>query len=1030
MNIALKNVFKNLQLIEGQSVFLFKKEDKNTCAYISKETFKKLEIITPDAVYSFNKQPYILFFDLTNTENQIRISEIHKQVWSFDQAPLMIFVKNNVTEYYNAQEFDKKTKALSQILDNNIINKINFWDLQSGETLNYLYNKNKKFNENKRVNQQLFLNIKQTISLLNKELDLDEKIAKTLVLRLIFIRYLIDRNIKIDNLYIEGENVLERKKALSILIANPEKLQAFFDYLNGRFNGVLFKSKETNTNELLNTHQANFLSKLLNPDGVSQREIINLFTGTKFETEFQFEVFDFGIIPVELISGIYETLLDPEIKEATSAIYTPPFLVDYMLTETVDKYFEVHTNTSECKIFDPAMGSGIFLVQGFRRMVERELILNPSPSTDNTIFGDRIKQIAQNNLFGIDINEEAIDVACFSIYVALLDYQQPGDIDVYHFPTLRDTNFFKVHFFDLEKETLLDRIKEEKVDFILGNPPWKSNNSPEHLNWLKQTKFDKIVSDKQIAQSYLIRVNDFSQKNTVIALIVTSKVYYNNKAQKFKKYFLKNNALSEIFDLSSVRHIVFENADNPGTILFFKTKPSRVNNNSEVLIKYTSLKQNKFFNEFTKSLVVEKFDRKEILQKHFYDNKWLFKVALYGNTLDYVLLKKFDETTKTSTVFKASRISFSEGVFRGTPKKYFKELIDLPILRRVEFKNIFTNFRNDFNRITYENSFLEAGRTIDLFKGKKIILQKSISTNVKLSIVNFDCVFDSTVYGINFHYDENRLLEIFTCLLLSDFYIYYQYLTSSSWGAYIPEIYKEEHIDFPYIEPNQTQKQTLISLVDELLKPYKEHYKNSIMEYTNQPNPKILNQINEKINEIYGIKGYEKDLIDYVLNVSRYQFQDSKQHLVSDFSDADHRNKKNVLETYAKVYIQEFEKIYNESYFKVEVYDLNHFIAMEFTVLDGDAKSSNQIEFIKGSDKNLFFNKLSTTSIEAITSCTNAESNLFIQKDIKGFEENSFYIIKPDEYKCWHKAMAWYDVAEFKEAIQKAELERIRLRNE
>jgi hypothetical protein len=60
-------------------------------------------------------------------------------------------------------------------------------------------------------------------------------------------------------------------------------------------------------------------------------------------------------------------------------------------------------------------------------------------------------------------------------------------------------------------------------------------------------------------------------------------------------------------------------------------------------------------------------------------------------------------------------------------------------------------------------------------------------------------------------------------------------------------------------------------------------------------------------------------------------------------------------------------------------------------------------------------------SISEIVSTNDIEKNLFIQKDIKGFEDNSFYIIKPNEYKCWHRAMAWYDVAEFKEVIQEAE---------
>jgi hypothetical protein len=42
---------------------------------------------------------------------------------------------------------------------------------------------------------------------------------------------------------------------------------------------------------------------------------------------------------------------------------------------------------------------------------------------------------------------------------------------------------------------------------------------------------------------------------------------------------------------------------------------------------------------------------------------------------------------------------------------------------------------------------------------------------------------------------------------------------------------------------------------------------------------------------------------------------------------------------------------------------------------------------------------------------------LFIQKDVRGFEENGFYIVKPNEQKLWHKALAHLDVNEFTDAI-------------
>jgi len=43
--------------------------------------------------------------------------------------------------------------------------------------------------------------------------------------------------------------------------------------------------------------------------------------------------------------------------------------------------------------------------------------------------------------------------------------------------------------------------------------------------------------------------------------------------------------------------------------------------------------------------------------------------------------------------------------------------------------------------------------------------------------------------------------------------------------------------------------------------------------------------------------------------------------------------------------------------------------------------------------------------------------NLYLRKDIRGFEENGFYIVKPCDQRLWHPAMAYVDVEEFVDAI-------------
>lgn len=71
-----------------------------------------------------------------------------------------------------------------------------------------------------------------------------------------------------------------------------------------------------------------------------------------------------NIIPIELISNIYEILLGKEKQDKDKAFYTPEYLVDYMVNRTVGRYL---VNEDECKVLDPSCGSGIFLLNRFKR---------------------------------------------------------------------------------------------------------------------------------------------------------------------------------------------------------------------------------------------------------------------------------------------------------------------------------------------------------------------------------------------------------------------------------------------------------------------------------------------------------------------------------------------------------------------------------------------------------------------------------------------------------------------------------------
>lgn len=999
-----------------EKVVFFKDEEGVYSSVLHFDTQNKLKLINPDAIYIFNNQPLILFFDLTDNTDSKREDDIHKKVWSFDNSPIAFVIKDDEIKIYNALNYIKNDNRLEAIdlTDDEIIDKFSFWSLQSNNIWQwfqkeYIENARKK-DTKKRVNERLFQNIKDVRNaLIDKDNDPEGSIPNSLILRLIFIRYLIDRNIEIGGEFINGEDTYSRRLSFSKLLQDPNRLYQLFTKLNDRFNGVLFK----NIDITLTPKQADDLSDVFKGE---KPEKDSLFYGS----DFYFEIFDFSIIPVEVISGIYESLIDPETRNLQSAVYTPSFLVEYILNDTIDVFLN-ENNTSECKIFEVAVGSGIFLVQSLRRMIEKEIELNGN--LDKEAFSERIRDIAKQNLYGVDINKEALKVTCFSIYIALLDYQEPKNIYKYKFPNLLGENLFEANFFDTKNE-FNQVINNARPQYILGNPPWKSNKDDYHIEWLKSNK--KTVGRFEIAQSFLLRTKDFMNLDTKVALIITSTIFYNvsKTTRAFKNEFLSTYCISKFFDLSPVRRLIFEEKDSPASVVYYKLSENKdyINN----VIDHQSVKINYFLKHF-KMLVIEKYDQKKIFQRYFIEYDWMFKVALYGNTLDFVAINKIVENkSKINDYIDNKTIFCGDGILKGTPKPTpFSFLIDLPIIENEEVKSYYTNV-NIEKTMTLDDTYLESGRKLELFKGEHIYLKSQTlnESDIVISYNNQTAVNRHDVITITSENEIDKLKEIYA-LLISDIHTYYQFLTSSAWGVSTrPAIRLKEYKNFPCVTLNTQHQQKLTSQINDFFENFIQYYKDEIRSETLPVSKNILKNINKLINELYRINEAEKDLIDYVLNVSRYQFQESKQDLIIDFTHTnknDYRNKETVLKQYAEVFLREIESIYDNEYIQAEIYPLHHFVAINFVFHSDPIKE--KIIYKKNANIIESLEKLGNLGISQIASVTDPTKNLFIQKDIKGFEDNSFYIIKPNEYKCWHRAMAWYDVAEFKAKIEEAELE-------
>ncbi|MCD4669324.1 MAG: N-6 DNA methylase, partial [Actinomycetia bacterium] len=525
---------KKLKDTSGNNIFdLY---DKNVINYKSNDKVEySLKKLAPHSFFLFNNEPLLLFFD--NPKKSIE--DLSKDIWNFNKSALIFVNRPQELRIYNGFNYEKSGllevfETINNVTDFDKLNQYSYWKIVTAELWN---TKDEKFKNNTRVDKKLLDNIKVARNILigkdkNEQIEnpLHEKHANRIIGRLIFIRYLIDRKVNFD--YGDNGNELLTKDELPYLILQKEKLFTFFEYLLDKFKGNILPLNGEKDD--IQQNHLEILSRLFAGDNIKNRQ------------RSLFNIFDFDFIPVELISNIYETFLS-ETQDRDKAFYTPPFLVDYVLSQTVKPFIDKQTNAEliSCKTTDMTCGSGIFLCETLRTIINKYVEL-ASPNHSSKEFKKTIKQLLKDNIFGNDINQEAVEIAKFSLFITLLDYfESPKDIADFEFPDISG-NFYNEDVFSCKLDDIFGENKKIEPDFILGNPPWgklyeksdyidycKDRASNETIEkkerWLKENKdlsdFKPVeikISNKEFAQAFLLRLSDFSTEKTVCQVIVTS----------------------------------------------------------------------------------------------------------------------------------------------------------------------------------------------------------------------------------------------------------------------------------------------------------------------------------------------------------------------------------------------------------------------------------------------------------------------------------------------------------------------------
>jgi methylase of polypeptide subunit release factors len=1011
----LKPLFTKLGLNESNGLYITRDALwKNQTAFPNRVKRLIERKILPDAFFCFDNKPLILFFN-----NPAGKEELHKAIWNFNECPIAIIIENDSIEIFNGFNYLKEKASLEKIGGTEKLNDFSYFELVTGRTWEQY---NEQLGYKNRIDYHLLENIKAARDLLVSGHEIDTKIVNAIIGKSIFVRYLIDRKVKMK---FDGKLRTWSNDEFCELLNHPKMVKDFFDYLEDNekgFNGDLFPLTSGEYKKI-KKEDYQVLRRLLQGEDIDKGQLS------------LFQLYDFSIIPIEFISNVYELFIGESNQQAEGAYYTPLFLVDYILKETVDKKLSQTESDYTCKVLDPACGSGIFLVETLRKIIEK-YITETGIDTKSEKFKTAIRNLAKENIFGIDKDLSAVQVAVFSIYLTLLDYLEPPGIETFKFPHLINGNFFNADFFD-ENAEFNEQLKRVTFDFIAGNPPWKGSSMNEIGNkYLKNRKekekglakkFQIAINNNEIAEGFILRVSDFCKDNTQIALIIRSSILYNlgynDNFSPFRQYWLEEFFIDRVFELAPVRFEVFEKSNQPAVapaaVIFYRyaaTKDTDLN-----ITEHLTLKESRFFSLF-KIFTINRADYKKVEQKKLKEDDWLWKILVYGSYLDYNLIKRIKDSFPTvkSIVTDSDKIIEGTGIqYSSNPTYNSKHLMGLPF---VDSYGVTPFFINPEKIVEFKKSKVHRLRDERLFKAPMLLIREGIDMNTltaKCAISKKDLLFKDSITSIKALNKSNSfLLDDIAAVFSSSLFAYYAVNIFASIGIERERVKNYNKYSLPALDLGVTENIRAIEQSFRLIYAetnkvlYDENKIQNLKHLIQLEYDKIEKSIYKNLN----LNDTELSLFDYALEVNRKFIigtNDEKRKLFQTLPFDD-----KIVNDYAALFIKRFKSNLDtkEKKFVVEVWHTNQIIGMFFKMIPASTVTKNITWENKQNNDTEILSLLTKISSEKIT------DRLFVQKDIRGFEieKDYFYVIKPNERRLWHKAIGYLDVHEFADAILKA----------
>ena len=708
-----------------------------------------------------------------------------------------------------------------------------------------------------------------------------------------------------------------------------QKLQAVFDRANAKYNSGLFKPH-------------GWLRSLTIDDTVLSSIINRL-----YYPECPYE---FSILPVEILGNIYEQFLGkiikfrniggrrfdgsqnsevssdrtntrhtalieekPEVKKAGGVYYTPQYIVRYIVENTLGVKIRGQSPDAiaQLKAVDPACGSGSFLVEAYQQLLNYHLDYYSSEKqrkqalknsliyeTGKNVYKLTIEEkqrILLNNIYGVDIDDQAVEVTKLSLYLKLLenegnetqgqlfkfsdmkllpsldsnikcgnslvgsDYYNEKDLSLFDDETMR-----KINTFDWDKE-FPEVFAQGGFDCVIGNPPYvfaresgeKGMGDGDKIYYYSKYQTAKYQIDLYhlfIEKGYLLL-----KDNGIFSYIIPNNWLTINSNKDLREFILQKANISIV----NFKYKVFEGADVDTCILNFENS-----------------KHNK-----TISLLecIEKGEYKLILKTEtdvfFATKEYIINIDMFKRSEFVALINKIEQNTcelKNYAEVKAGLQAYEVG--KGIPKQT-KNMKDKRVYHSQEKQND-DYYRyldgNDVKRysITWENKeYLKYGKHLaaprnnwDLFSSPRILVRQIPS---KPPYCINACYTESVMLNdrnsMNIIYiklNPKFLLGLLNSRLMS---FWFEHKFGKLSRGIFPQFKINELASFPIPDSTDEEQSKLINLADQMLET-----QNRLKQAISDEDKKLLEQraaiidkqIDKAVYKLYGLTEEEVKIVE------------------------------------------------------------------------------------------------------------------------------------------------------------------------